>query len=233
MISGQLWQRLWPLAWRRGRSARSGGRRGRRARPRCRTAPGTAATEPVGEDHLALRAGRDTLQVVDGADPVAHAQIDLIGVRVGEGVWLPERHCRPFCRMAARSLAFRRRGHVRSSRSPDPTVRVGSVPPQVDSPLCEEFGRTPRGQQGQAVRRGRGGRVRSRHRSGVQDDRPRGQAPGLPRRQGAPPGARGPHRDRSGPRAGVARRGPAVSRQGGARARRRPDRDAAGRDHRG
>ena len=110
-----------------------------------------------------------------------------------------------------------------------PTIRRERPP--IHSPTCEEFVGSPRGQQGQAVGRGRRGRVRSRHRPGVQRS-PGGQPPGLPRRQGAAQGARGPHRPRPGPRAGAARRGAAVPRQGRARARRRPDRHAGDRDHR-
>ena len=41
---------------------------------------------------------------------------------------------------------------------------------------------------------GRRGRVRSRHRQGVPDDRPRGPAARVPPGQGAAQGARGPHR---------------------------------------
>ena len=133
--------------------------------------------------------------------------------------------------MTARPVAFPRGMASGCPTRPTRRPAVGSRPPQVDSPLCEEFGRTPRGKQGQAVRRGRRGRVRSRHRSGVQDDRPRGEAARLPQRQGTAPGARGPHRDRPGTRAGAARLDPAVSRQGRPRARRRPHRHATDRDH--
>ena len=49
--------------------------------------------EAVGEDDLALRAGGDGGQVDDRAHPIAHPQIELISVGLGEGVRLPQRHC--------------------------------------------------------------------------------------------------------------------------------------------
>src|SRR5262245_23185113 len=57
--------------------------------------------EAVGEDHLALRAGGDGGQVDDRAHPVAHAQVELIGVRPGKCVRLPKLHRATFCRNGA------------------------------------------------------------------------------------------------------------------------------------
>ncbi len=48
--------------------------------------------ESVREDHLALGALGHVVDARLGRDLVAHAQVDLTLVRVGEGVWLPERH---------------------------------------------------------------------------------------------------------------------------------------------
>ena len=97
----------------------------------------------------------------------------------------------------------------------------------------EEFVGSPRGQQGQAVRRGRRGRVRPRHRPGVQGHRPRGQparasAPARRRaRCSRPASVLGPAREQA-----LRDAVPQLPRQGGARARRRPDRHAGDRDHR-
>ena len=71
---------------------------------------------------------------------------------------------------------------------------------------------TPRGEQGQAVRRGRRGRVRPRHRRGVPQDRPRGP----PARASAPARRRAQVLEAriglgAGPRAGAARRHPAAT----------------------
>src|SRR6056297_1025985 len=54
--------------------------------------PVALPVEPVGEDHLALGALGHAVQLHDRAHPVAHLEIELVGVRVGEGVRLPELH---------------------------------------------------------------------------------------------------------------------------------------------
>ena len=71
-----------------------------------------------------------------------------------------------------------------------------------------------------------------RHRPGVPQDRQGGPAARLPCRQGPTPCARGPHRrSRPAREQALQRRDPAVPREGGPRARRRPHRHARGRGH--
>ncbi len=53
--------------------------------------------ESVGEDHFALGAHRHAVDLHGRANLVVHAQIDLVGVRCGEGVRLPVLHRPTFC----------------------------------------------------------------------------------------------------------------------------------------
>ena len=69
--------------------------------------------------------------------------------------------------------------------------RRGALGAPVCSLVCEERRRAPRGQQGQALRRGRRDGVRQGDRRGVPTHRPRGAHPRVPSRQGAPPHPRG------------------------------------------
>ena len=48
--------------------------------------------ETVGENDLAFGAGGHSVQLNSAQDLVTHAQVELVGVRLGEGVRLPERH---------------------------------------------------------------------------------------------------------------------------------------------
>ncbi len=48
--------------------------------------------ETVGEYDLALGAGGHPVQINGAQHSVADAQVELVGVRLGEGVRLPERH---------------------------------------------------------------------------------------------------------------------------------------------
>jgi hypothetical protein len=52
----------------------------------------TLPIETVGENHFAGRARGHPVKVDCGDHAVTDAQIDLVWVRCGKGVWLPERH---------------------------------------------------------------------------------------------------------------------------------------------
>ena len=75
-------------------------------------------------------------------DIISTPQIELIGVRVGERVRLPERHRRPFWPTVALPVTFRRSPvGAKAARPTRPTPRrSGSRTPPIDSPPCEEFG---------------------------------------------------------------------------------------------
>ncbi len=48
--------------------------------------------ETIGEQNLALRTRRHTLQLGGAQHSIADAQVELVGVRLGECVRLPESH---------------------------------------------------------------------------------------------------------------------------------------------
>ena len=48
--------------------------------------------ESIGQNDLALGAGGHSVQLDSAQDLVTNAQVELVGVRLGEGVRLPERH---------------------------------------------------------------------------------------------------------------------------------------------
>jgi len=48
--------------------------------------------EPVGKDDLSFRAAGHPMQLNSALDLVADAQVELVGMRLGKGVRLPERH---------------------------------------------------------------------------------------------------------------------------------------------
>ncbi len=117
-------------------------------------------------------------------------------------------------------------------------VLVTGAAPVASAP-CEKHHRTRRRARGcpgqearEAVGHRRRGRVRSRHRPGVPQDRQRGPPARLPCRQGAAQGARGAASVECGARAGAARLGAGLPVERRARARRRPDRHPGDRDHR-
>src|SRR5437588_12967048 len=95
-------------------------------------------------------------------------------------------------------------GALRTKTSPKRTLGGGRPP--VDSPFpYEDQLRTPRGQQGEAVGRGRRGRVRQGHRRRFPQDRQPDPYPWLPPRQGAQAAPRGSHGNGGGTRGGSAR----------------------------
>src|SRR3954454_5935582 len=63
--------------------------------------------EPVRQDHLADGAGLGAVQLDDRANLVAHAQVELIGVRPGQRVRLPHRHFRRPRRITSSIMAER------------------------------------------------------------------------------------------------------------------------------
>ena len=159
--------------------------------------PVALPVEAVGEDAPCRRCPSGT----PGSSTVPRTrspmlQVELVAVRLGQGVRLPDRHGAPVCPHAA--VADR--------------ISIRSL----GSPPCEKHARKPRGSAREAPRQAvphrRRVRVRSRHRSGVPQDRQRGPAARVPCRQGAAQGARGSHRRRAGTRAGAARRGPELPR---------------------
>ncbi len=54
--------------------------------------PVAQPVEAVRQDHFSFGALGHVVDSCLGGDLVADAQVDLTLVRVGEGVWLPERH---------------------------------------------------------------------------------------------------------------------------------------------
>lgn len=54
--------------------------------------PITKPIETVCQNHFSFGAGGDIVDAIFGCDLVADTEIDLTLVRVGEGMWLPERH---------------------------------------------------------------------------------------------------------------------------------------------
>ena len=161
--------------------------------------PVAQPVEPVRQDHLAPRACGHAGQVDLGLHLVVHAEVELIGAGPGEAVRLPRRHTRPSCRTRRHRAAP---DHPGGRENVPPAAARKQSQDRRRAPVhcrpCEEHARTPRrGRRthpGQALRRGRRGRVRPRHRCCVPQDRPRGSHPGLPSGQGTPPRPRGPHR---------------------------------------
>ena len=112
-------------------------------------------------------------------------------------------------------------------------VVLGFRTPPLHSRPCEDHRLAPRGEQGQALRRGRRGRVRQGDLRRLPQDRPRGSHPRLPARQGPAQGPRAPPGLPGRPRAGAERRPARVLRPGARRARRRRHRLAGHRHHLG
>jgi len=62
--------------------------------------------ETVCEDDFAFGAHRHAVDFGRRANPVAHLQYELVRVRRGEAMWLPELHYCPFCPLASESREF-------------------------------------------------------------------------------------------------------------------------------